>query len=606
MDLTSWLMIGILGGAFLFGIWFMLVRTDDRNTRTMTIHRQDLTRRGSPDFSQAHNEFDRKLAEVERHLSARRRDEKAIALAEEEVRKKLAEEAAAKLLAEEKARLAEIEAEEARKKEEYEAAREAELEEARRLAAEREAERQAEEERLAAEREAERQRDLEEAEEERRSEIEAQKESEALEEQMASEQADIELEKRLEREGAKSSEVQVSLMWDNYNDLDLHVLCPSGERIHGGNKISECGGELDVDANVRPETKKPVENIVWPDFKAPPGEYKVYVHHYKKHKKRRSKDPTSFRVVVNSGGDIKHYEGALSSGDPIMLVCEFSLEAPEERGSEEEIEQALITQETERIAEEERIAIETEEQRQIELAEAEEERLAEIVANEAAELESIKATEQALKELRERLEREGAKSSDVQISLMWNNYNDLDLHVVCPSGERIHGGNRESACDGELDVDANVRPDTKKPVENVVWPEGKAPGGTYKAYVHHYKKHKKRRSRDPTKFKVVCNAGGEILEFEGEITHGDPIMLICEFTIDDPETRAANASDAKARLAALDSGEWDGTEESSQDEEVVESPGILDDLLDEGTRETVEEINDRLSREGARTFNLED
>ena len=398
---------------------------------------------------------------------------------------------------------------------------------------------------------------------------------------MASEQADIELEKRLEREGAKSSEVQVSLMWDNYNDLDLHVLCPSGERIHGGNKISECGGELDVDANVRPETKKPVENIVWPDFKAPPGEYKVYVHHYKKHKKRRSKDPTSFRVVVNSGGDIKHFEGALSYGDPIMLVCEFSLEAPEERGSEEEIEQALITQETERIAEEERIAIETEEQRQIELAEAEEERLAEIVANEAAELESIKATEQALKELRERLEREGAKSSDVQISLMWNNYNDLDLHVVCPSGERIHGGNRESACDGELDVDANVRPDTKKPVENVVWPEGKAPGGTYKAYVHHYKKHKKRRSRDPTKFKVVCNAGGEILEFEGEITHGDPIMLICEFTIDDPETRAANASDAKARLAALDSGEWDGTEESSQDEEVVESPDILGDLLDD-------------------------
>ena len=42
--------------------------------------------------------------------------------------------------------------------------------------------------------------------------------------------------------------------------------------------------ELDVDANVRPETKKPVENIVWPDFKAPPGEYKVYVHHYKKHR----------------------------------------------------------------------------------------------------------------------------------------------------------------------------------------------------------------------------------------------------------------------------------------------------------------------------------
>ena len=96
MDLISWVMVGILGGAFLFGIWFMLVREDDRSSRTMTIHRQDLTRRGAPDFSKAHNEFDRKLSEIERHLSAKRRDERAIALAEEEVRKKLAEEAAAK------------------------------------------------------------------------------------------------------------------------------------------------------------------------------------------------------------------------------------------------------------------------------------------------------------------------------------------------------------------------------------------------------------------------------------------------------------------------------------------------------------------------------
>lgn len=566
MDLASWLMIGFLGGAFLFGIWFMLVRDDDRSNRSMTIQRQDLTRRGTPDFSEAHNEFDRKLAEVERHLASKRRDERAVLLAEEAARNSLAEAAANKLIAEENARLAEIEAEEARKKAEYEAEREAELENARKEAEEREAERLAEEERLSAEREAERQEELAAAEEERLAELEALKESEAMEAQIESEAAATELEERLEREGAKSSEVQVSLMWDNYNDLDLHVLCPSGERIHGGNKNSECGGELDVDANVRPETKKPVENIVWPDFRAPPGSYKVYVHHYKKHNKRRSKDPTKFRVVVNSGGDVTHYEGSLSSGDPIQLVCEFQLDAPEERGSEEEREIAIIAEETEKIAAEERMAIEIEETRQEEMAAAEEQRLAEIVENEAAELESIKATQQALDELKERLEREGARSSDVQISLIWNNYNDLDLHVVCPSGERIHGGNRESACGGELDVDANVRPETKKPVENVVWPEGKAPGGTYKAYVHHYKKHKKRRSKDPTAFKVICNAGGDIQEYEGIISSGDPIMLISEFTIEDPETRAAIAAEAKSNLAALQSGEWDGSSDSSDDD----------------------------------------
>lgn len=333
MELGSWLMIGFLGGAFLFGIWFMLVRDDDRNSRTMTIQRQDLTRRGTPDFSKAHNEFDRKLAEVERHLDSKRRDERAILLAEEEARKALADEAAKKLIEEEQAKIAEIEAEEARKKAEYEATREAELEEARRLAEEREAERLAEEKRLAEEREAERQQELEEAEVERQAEIEALEESEELEAQMASEQAERELEKRLDREGAKTSEVQVSLMWDNYNDLDLHVLCPSGERIHGGNKISECGGELDVDANVRPETKKPVENVVWPEGKAPGGTYKAYVHHYKKHKKRRSKDPTKFKIICNAGGDIEEYDGEITNGDPIMLICEFTIEEPEARAA---------------------------------------------------------------------------------------------------------------------------------------------------------------------------------------------------------------------------------------------------------------------------------
>ena len=473
-----------------------------------------------------------------------------------------------------RARQAAIEEEEARLKAEYETKRQQELDEARRLAEEREAERLAEEQRLNDEKEEERQRELAAEEDERQSQILALEESEVMEEMMENEAAVDELEERLEREGAKSSEVQISLMWDNYNDLDLHVLCPSGERIHGGNKVSECGGELDVDANVRPETKKPVENIVWPDFAAPPGDYKVYVHHYKKHKKRRSKDPTKFRVVVNAGGVKKHYEGELTHGDPIMLVCEFNLEAPEERDTrtDEEKEKAIMEEEAKKIAEEERIAIELEEMRQEELAAAEEERLAEIVANEADELESIKATQKALQELKQRLEREGGLSSDVQISLIWNNYNDLDLHVVCPSGERIHGGNRESACGGILDVDANVRPETKKPVENVVWPEGKAPGGTYKAYVHHYKKHKKRRSKDPTKFQVICNAGGEILEYEGSISSGDPIMLISEFTIEDPETRERMAKEAQDKLAAIESGDWDGQEEDPNE-------GINDDLL---------------------------
>ena len=108
MELGSWLMIAVFGGAFLYGIWFMLVRDDDRNSRVMTMQTQNLTRRGSPDFSEAHSEFTKKLEQIERHLDSKRRDERAIQLAEERVRKSLADEAAAKLMAEEKARIAEI------------------------------------------------------------------------------------------------------------------------------------------------------------------------------------------------------------------------------------------------------------------------------------------------------------------------------------------------------------------------------------------------------------------------------------------------------------------------------------------------------------------
>ncbi len=98
-------------------------------------------------------------------------------------------------------------------------------------------------------------------------------------------------------------------------------------------RLSECGGELDVDANVRPETKKPVENVVWSDGTAQPGVYQVYVHHYKKHKKRRTKDPTKFKIIVNNVGDLLEFDGKLSHGDPIQLVAQFTVPTMEERQS---------------------------------------------------------------------------------------------------------------------------------------------------------------------------------------------------------------------------------------------------------------------------------
>lgn len=84
---------------------------------------------------------------------------------------------------------------------------------------------------------------------------------------------------RLKREGAKTGEVAFSLMWNNLDDLDLHVVCPCGKHIfYGDRKCEKCGGELDVDMNAYDPTKtseEPVENIFFSSAKA--GHYKCFV-----------------------------------------------------------------------------------------------------------------------------------------------------------------------------------------------------------------------------------------------------------------------------------------------------------------------------------------
>lgn len=123
--------------------------------------------------------------------------------------------------------------------------------------------------------------------------------------------------------GAKTGDVQASLLWNNYNDLDLHVVDPSGEHIYFAHRRAQSGGELDVDMNADgPESDKPVENIYFPRGSAPPGRYRVLVNYYADH---GSADPTAFRCEVLVGARIHKFSGALSDGDLIRLVYEFTL-----------------------------------------------------------------------------------------------------------------------------------------------------------------------------------------------------------------------------------------------------------------------------------------
>lgn len=81
-----------------------------------------------------------------------------------------------------------------------------------------------------------------------------------------------------------------------------------------------------------------------------------------------------------------------------------------------------------------------------------------------------------------------AGSGDVQVTLVWSDTNDLDLRVVEPSGTVIYFGNRTSETGGQLDVDANASCSgaTSSPVENIFWPAGRAPTGTYRVVVSYY------------------------------------------------------------------------------------------------------------------------
>jgi hypothetical protein len=130
-----------------------------------------------------------------------------------------------------------------------------------------------------------------------------------------------EIGRRLARAGAQTGDIQVSLAWNNVNDLDLHVITPGGERIYFGDRVSICRGMLDVDMNAGLFFRvDPVENIFWPPRSAPPGMYQVMVHHYAMH---CMIDPTPFHVRIVVAGKTVLLKGVVSQGQ-LVPVARFT------------------------------------------------------------------------------------------------------------------------------------------------------------------------------------------------------------------------------------------------------------------------------------------
>lgn len=137
----------------------------------------------------------------------------------------------------------------------------------------------------------------------------------------AGEVADSIKEKVKRAGGSVTGDLCCRLAWHNYDDLDLHMKEPDGYHIYFGNRsqTSPCGGCLDVDMNVTPRTREPVENIFYARHTAmKDGNYRLFVHQYN----ARNKADVGFEVEINYLGAVYHlaYDKAVRQGEEITIA----------------------------------------------------------------------------------------------------------------------------------------------------------------------------------------------------------------------------------------------------------------------------------------------
>ncbi|HZJ53434.1 MAG TPA: hypothetical protein VFD38_04790 [Myxococcaceae bacterium] len=97
-------------------------------------------------------------------------------------------------------------------------------------------------------------------------------------------------------------------------------------------------------------------------------------------------------------------------------------------------------------------------------------------------------------------------TGDVQVTVSWDAESDVDLHVVDPAGEEIYYANRISASGGELDLDSNAACSLDHvKAENITWPTGKAPSGTYRVLVDYWNA----CGQAQTRYVVTVNVKGQ-------------------------------------------------------------------------------------------------
>lgn len=115
------------------------------------------------------------------------------------------------------------------------------------------------------------------------------------------------------------------------------------------------------------------------------------------------------------------------------------------------------------------------------------------------------------------------QSGAIQITLGWSTGADIDLHVTDPFGEELSYRNESVSSGGTLDRDARGACTDGQTTENVYWPAGSAPRGTYRITANYFNDC---QAAGTTRIVVSIMVGGQALGvYQYDISSGQRIDI---------------------------------------------------------------------------------
>ena len=113
-------------------------------------------------------------------------------------------------------------------------------------------------------------------------------------------------------------------------------------------------------------------------------------------------------------------------------------------------------------------------------------------------------------------------TGDIQATLRWSTSDDLDLAVTDPSGNTVTFFNPTVSSGGQLDVDANAGcgSPSQTPIENIFWPTGQAPQGSYSVSVNLFARC---QGTGPISFNLTLLVQGSTQTLTGTVNDQNPV-----------------------------------------------------------------------------------